>query len=193
MRDFSQPECYTGAQIHPLWALNKFGVTGDSLVIFRGSMNIPREEMIDVRDIIRENELAEILISGDDCLHFIIEMFDDQPANLKITYHRLHLLAHIVQRSIESECGIQLERKGTDLYYQQKKVNVAIATTSNNSSKIHFGLNIVSTGVPKHVQAVGLLELKADLVLEVFAKKIANSFVAELAAITDAVTKSRTF
>ena len=43
-------------------------------------MKIPQEEMIDVQDIIREKNLADILISGDDCIHYIIEMFDDQPA-----------------------------------------------------------------------------------------------------------------
>ncbi|MHA1243491.1 MAG: DUF366 family protein, partial [Candidatus Heimdallarchaeota archaeon] len=89
--DFANKERYDGTQIHPLWALDKFEVMGDTIVIFRGSMSIPKDEMIDVKDIVRERDLADILISGDDCIHFIIEMFDDQPANLKVAYHRLHL------------------------------------------------------------------------------------------------------
>ena len=193
MRDFSKKERYTGSQIHPLWAFDRFGVAGDSIVIFRGSMEIPREEMIDVGDIVRERDLAEILISGDDCIHFIIELFDDQPANLKIAYHRLHLLAFIAQRLIEKELAITIEKKGTDLYYKGKKLNVGIATTANSSSKIHFGLNIVSTGIPAHVKAVGLKEINKNISLEDLAMNIAESFSSELQAINNDITKSRTF
>ena len=155
-------------------------------------MKIPQNEMIDVKDILREKDLADILISGDDCIHFIIEMFDDQPANLKIAYHRLHLLAFIVKNNIEKELAIDLEKKGTDLYFNGSKVNVAIAASSNTSSKIHFGLNIISTGVPSYVNAIGLTEIKKDLDLEKFALTIAQEFRTELKAIDDDVVKSRT-
>ena len=193
VQEFSKKMCYDGTQIRPLWALHDFGLSGDTIVVFRGSMKITQDEMIDVNDIVREKDLAEILISGDDCIHFIIEMFDDQPANLKVGYHRLHLLAFIVQRIIEQKMKITLVKKGTDLYYKKKKLNVAIATSSNNSTKIHFGLNIISSGVPEYVQAVGLHEIKSDLDLEALAKSIANEFISELEAINNDVTKSRTF
>lgn len=192
MKDFSKKECYDGSQIKPLWALNKLGISGSSLVIFRGSMKIPKDEMIDVQDIIRENDLAEILISGDDCIHFIVEMFDDQPANLKVAYHRLHLLAFIVQKIIEKEYKISLEKRGTDLYYQDKKLNVAIATSSNSSSKIHFGINIVSTGIPDYVKAVGLHDLNDKINLEKIAEGIGKEFITEINAINHDIMKSRT-
>ena len=190
---FSDKITYDGKQIRPLWALEKYNLPSDSIIVFRGSMKIEQEEMIDVKDIVREKDLAKILISGDDCIHFIIEMFDDQPANLKVIYHRLHLLAFIAQRILEEELAIGLEKTGTDLYYKGKKLNVAIATSSNNSSKIHFGLNIVSTGVPKFVKAVGLLEIKKDLALEPLAKKIAQTFEEEIESINEDIVKSRTF
>jgi len=155
-------------------------------------MKITQAEMIDVRDIVREKELAEILISGDDCLHFIIEMFDDQPANLKIAYHRLHLLTFIIQRKIEQLFTVSLEKNGTDLYFQGKKLNVAIATSSNNSTKIHCGINVVSKGVPKYVAAIGLHEISPKIDLEKFARSVAEEFVNEIHAISDDVTKSRT-
>ena len=148
--------------------------------------------MIDIQDIIREKDLAEILISGDDCIHFIIEMFDDQPANLKVAYHRLHLLAFIVQKIVEEEYKISLEKKGTDLYYNEKKLNVAIATSSNSSSKIHFGINIVSTGVPVYVKAVGLKDINEKINLKKLAERIGKEFIAELSAIDHDVMKSRT-
>ena len=161
-------------------------------MIFRGSMLLQQSEMIDVKDILREKELADILISGDDCIHFIIEMFDDQPANLKVAYHRLHLLAFIVKDLIEKEFSIILSKKGTDLYYEGNKINVAIATSSNNSSKIHFGINIVSTGVPDYVKAIGLTEIKKDIDLEKFALTTARVFADEIIAIEKDITKSRT-
>jgi len=192
LNDFSKKECYDGSQIKPLWALNKFGVSGSSLVIFRGSMKIPQDEMIDMQDIIREKDLAEILISGDDCIHFIIEMFDDQPANLKVAYHRLHLLAFIVQKVVEEEYEIELVKKGTDLYHKEKKMNVAIATSSNSSSKIHFGINIVSTGVPAYVKAIGLQDINGKIDLEKLAERIGQEFIKEINAIDNDVMKSRT-
>ena len=173
--------------------MKKYNIQGDSLVIFRGSMKVPKEEMIDLKDIIREEKLAEILISGDDCIHFIIEFFDDQPANLKIAYHRLHLFAYIAKILIEETFSIQLAKKGTDLYYQDKKINVAIATSSNNSSKIHFGINIVSTGVPNYVKAIGLKEINGKIKLADFALRIAEAFKNELSEIENDIMKSRTF
>ncbi|MBN1330580.1 MAG: DUF366 family protein [Candidatus Heimdallarchaeota archaeon] len=192
IHDLSHKECYDGSQIKPLWALRTFDMLGDSIIVFRGDMRITQDEMIDVRDIVREKDLADILISGDDCLHFIVEMFDDQPANLKIAYHRLHLLTFIVQRKIEQLFTITLEKKGTDLYFQAKKLNVAIATSSNNSTKIHFGINLVSKGVPKYVAAIGLYDISTKIDLEKFARNIAEEFVSEVQAISDDVTKSRT-
>lgn len=190
---FSKKECYDGKQIYPLWALERYGISGDTFVIFRGSMRLEQQEMIDVKDIVREKALADILISSDDCIHFIIEMFDDQPANLKIAYHRLHLLAFITQRILERELAVEIIKKGTDLYYTEKKINVGIATSSSNSTKIHFGLNIVSSGVPAYVKAIGLQEIKNNISLENIAKMIAESFVAELKAISEDTVKSRTF
>ncbi|MGC9779974.1 MAG: DUF366 family protein [Candidatus Heimdallarchaeota archaeon] len=191
--DFAKKECYDGTQIRPLWALSKFEVSGSSMVIFRGSMKVPKEEMIDIKDITREKDLADILISGDDCIHFIIEMFDDQPSNLKVAYHRLHLLAFIVQRIVEKEFNINLEKKGTDLYHKERKLNVAIATSSNSSSKIHFGLNIVSSGVPEYVKAIGLKDLNKDVDLESLTRRIGESFITEINDINQDITKSKTF
>ncbi|NHJ39760.1 MAG: DUF366 family protein [Asgard group archaeon] len=191
--DFNKKMQYDGAQIKPLWALNKYGISGDSFVIFRGSMKITQDEMIDVKDIVRERDLADILISSDDCIHFIIEMFDDQPSNLKVAYHRLHLLSYIVQRKIEELVNKKFEKKGTDLYYNKRKINVAIATSSNNSTKIHFGINVKSSGVPKHVKAIGLNDIQENINLEKLAKTIAEEFITEITEINKDVSKSRTF
>jgi hypothetical protein len=193
MTDFSKKITYTGHQIHPLWALDKHAVAGDSIIIFRGPMKVPLDEMIDLQDIAREKDLADILISGDDCLHFIIELFDTQPASLRIAYHRLHLLCFIVKTILDEKHGIKLMKKGTDLYHNERKLNVGIATTSNNSMKIHFGLNIISTGVPSYVKAVGLHDLKPKMNLQTVATTIAHGFKEELEAIEKDIIKTKTF
>ena len=79
------------------------------------------------------------------------------------------------------------------MFYESQKLNVAIATSSNNSSKIHFGINIVSTGVPEYVRAIGLKEIKKDIDLEAIAMKIGDSFIEDLDSITLDITKTRTF
>ncbi|MFQ5887168.1 MAG: DUF366 family protein, partial [Candidatus Hydrothermarchaeales archaeon] len=47
---------YTGEQIKPLWALRELGIQGDSIVIFRGAMKVRRDELIDIKDLIRERD-----------------------------------------------------------------------------------------------------------------------------------------
>ncbi|MEA2071899.1 MAG: DUF366 family protein [Asgard group archaeon] len=190
---FDKKYTYDGTQIIPLWALENFDLSGDSMILFRGPMLVKQKEMVDVKDIVREREYGDILISGDDCLHFIIEMFDNQPANLKLTYHRLHLLCFISKEIIEGVLNVKLKKKGTDLYYQNKKLNVGIATCSNNSSKIHWGINIVSTGVPDHVEAIGLFDIDSKTSIKKLAKQIATRFKEELTAINNDLYKTRTF
>ena len=193
MLDTSEKRCYDGKQIRPLWALEELDVSGNSIIIFRGSMRLEQEEMIDIKDINREKDLADILISGDDCIHFITEIFDEQPGNLKIAYHRLHILAFIVKDILENTLEIKLTKMRTDLYFEGKKINVAIATSSNNSSKIHFGINIVSTGVPDYVDAIGILDIRKNIDVEKLAMDIAEAFKDELDAINEDIVKSRTF
>lgn len=98
-----------------------------------------------------------------------------------------------MQKTIESELEVSVKKTGTDLYVQGRKINVAIATSSNNSTKIHFGINLASTGIPEYVQAIGLSEIKKDLDFEKFAITIAEIFKDEIKAINTDVMKSRTF
>jgi len=189
--DFSESMLYDGSQIRPLYTFERYGVLGNSILIFRGGMRLTPDEMIDVKDIIRESHLAEVLISSDDTLHFIIEEFDTQPPNIEIVYYHLRLLTTIVIEVLYNR-GITPNRKGTDIYIEGKKLNVGIASISGNSSKIHFGINILDTGVPNHVNAIGLhnLGIKEEE-LDELAIQIAKRYVNELFMVKEDIAKTR--
>ncbi|BDZ69774.1 hypothetical protein GCM10025861_02910 [Methanobacterium petrolearium] len=71
-------------------------------------MNIQPDELIDYEDVGLE-------IKSDEMLHFIIEHFDAQPADMRLCYHRQRILVMIVQNLLR-EIGIITHRKGDDLY-----------------------------------------------------------------------------
>ncbi|MFX0115721.1 MAG: DUF366 family protein [Candidatus Hodarchaeota archaeon] len=187
---------YDGKQIRPLWAFEELGIKGDSIICFFGPMQVKSTEMIDLQDIRREGKLAEILISSDESLNFIIEHFDCQPSNLLIAYHRLRLLVFIAMEVIREKFqGGAWRRDGTDIYLADKKISVGIATISNISMKIHFAINLADSGFPEHVNATGLaslgsLERKRIVNL---AEEIGNVYSNCIEGCWYDITKSRTF
>ncbi|MFQ5975379.1 MAG: DUF366 family protein [Candidatus Hydrothermarchaeales archaeon] len=178
---------YTGHQIKPLWAFKELGIQGDSVVIFRGAMKVRRDELIDVKDYLREKD-KEFPITSDDSLNFVIEHFD--ASDLRLTYHRQRLLIDMAKEKIE-RFG-KIERKGSDLYHDGRKLTVSIATASVSSGKIHMGINITDKGVPDNVNAVGLNDLGVNDPIKL-AEEIAIGYAEELKNIEDDITKSRVF
>ena len=191
VENLSEAIIYDGSQIAGRYTTEKYGVFGETILIFRGGMRLSPDEMVDIKDIVRESHLNKILISSDDSLHFIIEEFDIQPPNMEVEYYRLQVLSQIVIEVLR-EAGIEISRKGTDMYVGDKKLNVAIATTGISSSKIHFGINIASTGFPSHVDAIGLLELGIQQDdIENIGLEIANRYSDEIAKIKEDVSKTK--
>ena len=47
---------YTGKEIEPLWAFKTFDVQKDSIVVFRGKMEVTAENMKDLR-MLKEKEI----------------------------------------------------------------------------------------------------------------------------------------
>jgi hypothetical protein len=91
------------------------------------------------------------------------------------------------------EKNIEIERKGTDIFVDGKKLNVGIATAGISSSKIHFGINILSTGVPEHVQAIGLADLGVKTEeIQSLAIQIAEKYISEISRIKEDIAKTRT-
>ena len=146
---------YDGSQIKPMWAFQSLGVKGSSIVSWIGPMNIQPDELIDYEDVGLE-------IKSDEMLHFIIEHFDAQPADMRLCYHRQRILVMIVQDLLVN-VGIKTLRKGDDIYCDEGKLSVSIATCSASSMKIHFAMNLTTQGTPEDVETAGLMESSTDL------------------------------
>ncbi len=151
-------------------------------------MKVSRNALVDVEDL-RGSE-GQIPISADEALHFIVEHFDDP--SLRLAYHRQRILVNVTTEIIISAAKTNVKRDASDLYVNDKKLSVSVATASVSSAKIHLGLNITSDGVPNGVDAIGLAELGITDVLAM-AENIAKSYAEEIAEIEDDITKTRVF
>lgn len=183
-----EPLLYDGSQIKPFWAYQELKLKGSSIVSWIGPMEIKPEEIIDYEDVGLEIKSAEMI-------HFIIEHFDIQPADIKTCYHRQRLLVMIV-KDILCELGIYTSRKGDDIYFDGKKLSVSIATCSNNSMKIHFGMNVKDKGTPDDIETIGLLECKNDIdniKIDALIDKICESYINEIESIEEDITKTKVF
>ena len=172
---------YTGKEIRSNWALEKFGIFGDSIVVFRGKMDV--REIVDIEDIMGKKE-----IKGNDVLHFIVEHFDIQPPNLMAGYLRQRLLCLIVKELLEPYTKIK--RQGDDLFVDNKKLSVSIATVSPNSIKIHLGLNVSTKGTPEDIDTSGLSEIRKGDPLD-FGSMVAQKYSKELEDIYHDICKSK--
>lgn len=179
---------YDGSQINPMWAFQALGIKGSSIVTWIGPMDISSDELIDYEDV-------GLKIKSQEMVHFIIEHFDAQPADMRLCYHRQRILVMIVKDLLE-EMGIKSLRKGDDIYVDDGKLSVSIATCSISSMKIHFAMNITSQGTPEDVETTGLTECRPGLTREdivELAKKISERYVMEIYDIEQDIVKTRVF
>lgn len=139
---------YTGTQLRSHWAYEEFNLLGDSIISFTGEANVQLDNMVDIQDV---KQCAPIYSRK--MLHFLIEHFC---VTLPEIILRQRLFICQVQQYLNKHYpAFCIDRDGDDLYLQDKKLSVSIATLSPVSGLIHTGLNIESSGAP--VQAAGLL------------------------------------
>jgi hypothetical protein len=182
------PILYDGSQIEPMWALKKFNIKGSSMVAWIGPMNLENHEIIDYEDVGLEIKSLEML-------HLMVEHFDCQPADLRLCYHRQRLLVTIV-KDVLQQMGLNIQRKGDDLFIGQGKLSVSIGTCSVSSMKIHFGVNLTTEGTPEDVITAGLKDwikrLDKEKTLEI-AEEIFKAYDMELNSIEEDISKTRVF
>ena len=85
--------------------------------------------------------------------------------------------------------GFVIRRNGDDLFFEDKKLTVSIATKSVNSILIHTGINIDSTGAP--VKASGLTSELGITDIKSLADEILKKYSEEIDDIILASTKVR--
>ena len=171
---------YEGFQLAPHWIYKNFKIQGDAAVAFCGECEVKLTEMVDIEDVIN-NET----IYSKNMLSFISEQF-----NIGLTEGvlRQRLMICTIKEALERR-GIKLTRSGDDLYWNNKKLSVSIATKSVNSVLIHTGINIDSEGAP--VNACGLTNDLGITDIKNLALEIMDRYSEELEDIVLASTKVR--
>ena len=85
--------------------------------------------------------------------------------------------------------GFKITRNGDDLFFEDKKLTVSIATKSATSVLIHTGVNIISDGAP--VKASGLSSELGITDIKELAQEIMTNYAEEIDDIILASTKVR--
>ncbi|WP_415063832.1 DUF366 family protein [Bdellovibrio sp.] len=148
---------YDGTQLRSLFAYLNHGILGPSVVAWQGACSIPFEHMVDGEDL-----LAKAVIQGDEMLHFIIEIFD---RDLFSGVSLQRLFASICRDYLQTQAasvlvGKSLRRDGDDIYLDDRKLSISIATKSPVSVLVHFAMNVTNKGTP--VETLSLRDLQLD-------------------------------
>ena len=171
---------YEGWQLSPHWIYKNFKIQGDAIVAFVGECEVKLTEMVDIEDVINNEP-----IYSKSMLSFISEQFN---VGLLEGVFRQRLLICTIKEALEKR-GYKITRSGDDLFFEDKKLTVSIATKSVNSILIHTGININSEGAP--VKASGLASDLGLSDIKDFAKEIMNKYSQEIDDIILASTKVR--
>ena len=171
---------YEGWQLSPHWIYKNFKIQGDAAVAFIGECEVKLTEMVDIEDVINNEP-----IYSKSMLSFISEQFN---IGLVEGIFRQRLLICIIKEALEKR-GVFVRRNGDDLFVNDKKLTVSIATKSVNSILIHTGINIDSNGAP--VKACGLENDLGISDIEAFAAEILEKYSEEIDDIILASTKVR--
>ena len=170
---------YTGSELSPHWIYKNFKIKGDAIVCFKGPVEVNLGEMVDIEDVINNEP-----IKSDKMANFIIEVFN---SNLEEAIYRQRLFISIIKETLE-DMGIVVKRKGDDLFYNNKKLSVSIATKSITSTLIHTGINLISTGAPIPVSSIKDMEIINE---DCFIEEIMSRFCNEVSDINFAKVKVR--
>ena len=136
-------------------------------------------------------------IKSNNMVNFICEFFDQQPTNMRIAYLRQRLLVMIF-REILTEYGVATTREGDDIFVDNRKLSISIASVSLSSAKIHFALNLEDKGTPDDVATIGLYDIRVDgkqifdenNLLDLI-NQTADRFIDELETIENDISKTK--
>lgn len=170
---------YDGTQLSSLYAYLNHKILGNSIVSWQGPCFVSLAHMVDGEDL-----LQEATIAGSMMMHFIVEVFErDLFAGVALQ----RLLASIVRDQLQVHADQVLTRDGDDIYLEDRKLSISIATRSPVSTLIHFAVNVTNEGTP--VKTLSLEDLKVDP--KTFAEMIMQKFAAEYESILKATQKVR--
>ncbi len=171
---------YDGTQLRSHFAYETFQICGDSVLAFQRPADVKIEHMVDKEDV-----LANAPIFSQNMLHFIVEHFTD---NFEWSIACQRLLVSCIREDLQ-DCleNAPLVRRGDDIYDENCKLTVSIATRSPVSCLIHTGINISSKNTP--VLTKGLEDYK--LIPQSFATSVMNRYINEIRGMQKARAKVR--
>jgi hypothetical protein len=170
---------YGGGELRSHFALDAFGIFGDSAVSFVGPCRVPLERMVDLEDVRRREAIFSPRMA-----HFLVEHFE-LPLREGVLRQRLFVR---LAADLLLERGVEAIRvRGDDVYVGGRKASVSIASRSPVSTVIHVGFNVETDGVP--VAAWGLAA--AGIEPRDFAEDLLRRYAAEIDDILRATTKVR--
>lgn len=173
---------YTGEQLAPHWIYKNFHIMGDAIVAFIGECEVNLNHMVDIEDVINNEPIYSRKM-----LNIIAENFS---SSLEEMVYKQRLLVTLTKELIEKYSpDVKVLRNGDDLYINNKKLSVSIATKSITSCLIHFGLNIVAEGAA--IEAADLIQDAKINDIKQFAKEILKAFSDETRDISLAASKVR--
>lgn len=173
---------YTGQQLRSLFAYMNYGVSGPSLVAFAGPCDVSLDHMKDGEDL-----RVQAKIASNEMLHFIFEVFDERLIT-GVFLQRLfasQVKDLLLQKSPIKNLDKKLIRSGDDLFYNDGKLSISIATRTSAGFMVHFAINITNKGTP--VKTASLQDLKIDP--KDFAKNLLELVKAEMDGIIYATYK----
>lgn len=153
-------------ELYGHFALKNFGIAGDAAVAFIGPCDVEGERLVDLAD-----KHAGEKITAARMLHFIVEHFG---VPLAEAVWRQRLFAAIVCEEVSARAPkASVRREGDDVFADDGKLTVSIATVSPTSALVHFGVNVDGSGAP-----VAVADLKS---FGIDARELASAVLARYA------------
>ena len=143
---------YYGTELRSSFINEVSGLIDNAIVAFIGPADVELKHMVDLDDVKKGVGIKSKLM-----LHFIIQHKD---VELQEMVWRQRLFICICKECLNKKGVSRILRKGDDLFIDDKKLSVSIATSSDNCSLIHTGINIDADLAP--VPAIGLNQFGVD-------------------------------
>lgn len=173
---------YDGSQLRHAFAYEEARVLGPTITFFHGPADV-EDHLVDLED-----SLAKDFIKSASMWHFIVEIPEATIMEMVIL-QRLFICQCI--EFLSKKCAhtnLKFARYGDDIFVDDAKLSVSIATLSRFSGLMHVGINI-SVGPDCPVKAVGLENFCEHPVIESFGTSMAECFVSEYGDIKAATYK----
>lgn len=175
---------YDGDQLTSLFNYKISKQVGDSIVAFKGEMDVTQDHMVDIEDVINND-----YIYSPRAVNFIIELFDIS-LEATVLYQRafMDIIAHNLELAyFIGLANYEVELDGDDIFItlpgkMRGKLSVSIATVSKISGLIHTGLNLeLNEKVPVLAACLSdfLSEEKINTLIEAVTKEF-SEFVEDI-------------